>query len=78
MEIKKVEISMKNPENYPIKGFAQVKKITTLIFKKSVALIVNTTLSQHSAVYDTPPSRNSTGFHTPPSFLVFPLTFNGV
>ena len=34
MDIKKVEISMKNPENYPIKGFAQVKKIITHIFQK--------------------------------------------
>ena len=25
---------MKNPENYPMKGFAQVKKITTHIFQK--------------------------------------------
>jgi hypothetical protein len=25
MKIKKVEIFMKNPKNYPIKGFAQVK-----------------------------------------------------
>ena len=33
---------MKNPSNYPIKSFARLKKITTLIFKKSVALIVNT------------------------------------
>ena len=33
-------ISMKNPSNYPIKSFALLKKITTLIFKKSVALIV--------------------------------------
>ena len=30
---------MKNPSNYPIKSFACLKKITTLIFKKSVALI---------------------------------------
>jgi len=29
---------MKNPSNYPIKSFARLK--TTLIFKKSVALIV--------------------------------------
>jgi len=34
MEIKKVEISMKNPENYPIKIYALVKKITTHISKK--------------------------------------------
>ena len=34
-------ISMKNPSNYPIKSFARLKKITTLIFKESVALIVN-------------------------------------
>ena len=40
MEIKKFGNSMKNPENYPIKSFAQVKKITTHIFKKSVTLIV--------------------------------------
>jgi len=32
---------MKNPSNYPIKSFARLKKISTLIFKKSVALIVN-------------------------------------
>ena len=36
----KVSISMKNPSNYPIKSFARLKKITTLIFKKSGALIV--------------------------------------
>jgi len=36
MEIKKVEISMKNPENYTNKSFAQVKKITTHIFQKRV------------------------------------------
>ena len=29
-----------NPSNYPIKSFAGLKKITTLIYKKSVALIV--------------------------------------
>ena len=29
LEIKKVEISMKNPENYPIKCFAQIQKITS-------------------------------------------------
>ena len=40
LEIKQVSISMKNPSNYPIKRFARLKKITTLIFKKSVALIV--------------------------------------
>ena len=38
MEIKKVKISMKNPENYPIKGFAQVKKITTHIFQKELCI----------------------------------------
>ena len=32
---------MKNPSNYRIKSFARLKKITTLIFKKSVAFIVN-------------------------------------
>ena len=32
---------MNNPSNYPIKSFARLKKITTLILKKSVALIVN-------------------------------------
>jgi len=31
---------MKNPSNFPIKSFARLKKITNLIFKKSVALIV--------------------------------------
>ena len=32
---------MKNPENYPIKGFAQVKIITNKIFqKKSFALVI--------------------------------------
>ena len=36
MEIKKVEISMKTPENYLIKCFAQVKKITTNLFEKRV------------------------------------------
>jgi len=34
LEIKKVEISMKKPKNYPIKSFAEVKKITTHIFQK--------------------------------------------
>ena len=29
LEIKKVEISMKNPENYPMKCFARIKKITS-------------------------------------------------
>ena len=33
--------SMKNPSNYPIKSFTRLKKITTLIFKKSFALKVN-------------------------------------
>jgi len=33
---------MKNPSNYPIKSFALLNKITTHIFKKSVALIVIT------------------------------------
>jgi len=41
MEFKKVEISMKNPENYPIKGFAQVKKNNHPHFpKKSFALVI--------------------------------------
>ena len=34
MEIKKVEISMKNPENYPIKSFAQVSQF----FSKKVEI----------------------------------------
>jgi len=29
LEIKKVKISMKNPENYTIKCFAQIQKITS-------------------------------------------------
>ena len=33
-------ISMKNPSYYPIKSFARLNKITTLILKKSIALIV--------------------------------------
>ena len=40
MEIETFLISMKNPSNYPIKSFSRLKKITTLIFKQSVALIV--------------------------------------
>jgi len=38
MEIKKVEISMKNPENYPIKGFGRVKKITPTFPKKELCI----------------------------------------
>ena len=33
-------ISMKNPSNYPMKCYSRLKKLTTRIFKKSVALIV--------------------------------------
>ena len=40
MEIKKVKISMKNPENYPIKGFAQVKKNHPHFPKKSIAFVI--------------------------------------
>ena len=38
MEIKKVSISIKNPENYPIKSFAHLKKITTHIFQKECSI----------------------------------------
>ena len=41
---------MKNPSNYPIKSFARLKKITTLIFKKSVALIVKTDLPKINSI----------------------------
>ena len=40
---------MKNPSNYPIESFARLKKITTLIFKKSIALIVKSKFL--SAIY---------------------------
>ena len=40
LEIKKVEISMKNPKNYPIKCFALIKKITSCTFIIAGALIV--------------------------------------